>query len=379
MSQQRGARRTSGWVIGRVAGVPVVLSPSWLLVAGLILLIYFPFVQRVLGGADAVTIALTTLGFVVVLFVSVLLHELAHGMTAARYGSPAREYVVTFWGGHTAFDRDLSSPGASAVVSAAGPAANLVLAAAAWAATRADLPTPLWIVLWGATITNALVAGFNLLPGLPLDGGRVLEALVWKVTGRRYPGTVAAAWGGRVVAGGLAVWALGVPLLQGRSPDLTTIIWVALLASVLWSGASQALASAKVHRAAEGLDLRPLARPVLLVPAGTAVAELDVRAPETREADGPTVVLMRGEVPVAVVDVEALAAIPPQHRASTPLDAVARTLYREMVVGHVTGPEAVAAVARAQRHTSEVLLTQDRQVLGMVRVADVARALGRPA
>ncbi|UNX56133.1 site-2 protease family protein [Georgenia sp. TF02-10] len=374
--QPRPARAsTAGWVLFRLGGVPVVLAPSWLLIAAVLLALYYPVVRGLVPRAPTGTVAATTAAFVVMLFVSVLVHELAHGLVAARLGSRPREYVITFWGGHTAFERELPTPGASAAVSAAGPAANAVLAAAAWAATQLPGPAlPLWLVLWGAVVSNTIVAVFNLLPGLPLDGGRILEAAVWRATGDRLRGTTVAAWGGRVVVVAVVAAVLLWPLLEGRRPGLGTVLWVAILGSFLWAGAGQSLAAARTLRAARTLDLLALLRPAAALPATASVADA-----EPALARGAAVVVIDGGRPVAVVDVTAVVAVPAERRATTPVAAVAHPLAAEQVLPPLTGAAAAQAVARAQEHGSVAVVGDAAGVRGIVSVADVAAALRRPA
>ena len=368
-----GARTPSGWVIGRVRGTPVILAPSWLVIAAILVFLYYPLVRGGVPGASVGTIALTTGAFVVMLFVSVLLHELAHGLTASPLGARPREYVVTFWGGHTAFDRELPTPWTSAAVSAAGPAANAALAALAWALLQTGaLSEPLRLVLWGALFSNALVAAFNLLPGLPLDGGRILESLVWKVTGDRLRGTVAAAWGGRAIVVGGVLLALGVPFLQGRQPEIGRIVWVALLGSVLWAGAGQALQAVRFERSARDLDLRALAAPAVVLPASASLADADA----VLAGRGPTgVVLAHDGRLVALLDPAVAAQVPPARRASTELHSVSRRLAPEQVVGVMAGPAALAAMARAQGQGPVAVLLDHGAVAGVVEVARVADRL----
>src|SRR5690606_7409430 len=154
------------------------------------------------GGLAALAVAAAV---PLMLLLGVLAHEVAHGLAGHAVGSPPREYVLTLWGGHTQFANDMRTPGASAFVSVVGPLANAVLAGLAWWALGLA-GTPLSAVLWQiAALSNAVVAVFNLLPGYPLDGGRILEAAVWRATGDRLAGLNVAGWGGRVVAVGVAV------------------------------------------------------------------------------------------------------------------------------------------------------------------------------
>ena len=92
--------------------------------------------------------------------------------------------------------------------------------------------------------TNIYVAILNALPGLPLDGGRALEALVWRLTGSRTKGTLTAGWCGRAVAIVVVAWSVGIPLWRGRTPSPTTSILVVFVALMLWRSAGAAIASA---------------------------------------------------------------------------------------------------------------------------------------
>lgn len=356
-----GSRTPTGWVIGSVRGTPVVLAPSWLLVAGALVVLFYPSVARLVR--DPLSTAVTTLGFVAMLFVSVLLHELAHGATARRAGARPREYAITFWGGHTAFDRELPTPATSAWVSAAGPLTNLALAAVAWAAGALAGPTsvPVDLVLWGALVSNLFVGAFNLLPGTPLDGGRILEALVWAVTRDRATGAVASAWGGRVIAVAVVAWFLVAPLVRGERVELVTVVWVALLGGVLWSGATQALRHARAQRAVADLDLRTLAVPAAVLPAAATVGDADRAL-----AAGWAVLTADGDRLVGTVDRAAAATVPGPLRATTPLDAVSHPLAPAAVVTALAGAEAVLAASRAQRTGGPAVLLDAGRVLGVV-------------
>jgi len=98
------------------------------------------------------------------------------------------------------------------------PAANALLALVGWLAAPhidGDVTSLLVGAIW---FTNAFVAGFNLLPGLPLDGGFLVDSLVWRITGKRESGLIAAGWCGRVVTVLVVMWFLGLPLLNGQRP-----------------------------------------------------------------------------------------------------------------------------------------------------------------
>lgn len=379
MAEERraGTRRSSGWTIGRIAGTPVLLAPSWLITAAILTWVFLPTVRAVAPGLGFLGAVAAAAALPVLLALSVLLHEVAHGVTARMLGIPVTEYVVTLWGGHTQFEQEMRTPGTSALVSGVGPLGNAVLAAAFWWASGAATGLPERLLLAGA-FTNGFVAVFNLLPGLPLDGGRVLEALVWRVSGDRSRGTVVAAWTGRVLAVGVVLWWLGRPLLEGRRADLFTAVIALLVGSFLWFGATQALRSAQQARRAAGVDLLALARPAVAVPGTATLADVAAALDS-----GVVVVMVDHEGrPVAMADPAAAATVPAGLRARTGVEAVAVPVAPESVVTERRGVPAIRAMSIAQRAGPVAVLmdprTRPASVVGAVEVASVAAALTRP-
>lgn len=362
-----------GWRLGSVAGAPIYLAPSWLIVAAVLTFVFLPTVQRAapgLGTGAAVAAAAT---FPIGLFVSVLAHELAHGLAARGVGATVREYVVTFWGGHTSFGAELATPGASALVSAAGPAANLVLAGLGWLALGA-VPLGLPAVLLAAlTYANAIVAVFNLLPGNPLDGGRILEALIWRVTGNRETGTIGSGWVGRVLAVAIAVVVIGLPLLRGQQPSLTTSLWGLLVAGLIFNGATQSIRIGRARRSASGFDLRALLRPAVVVEATAMLAQ--VPRPPFGMGSSDVVVLDAVGRPIGVLDPAALATVPVAAHGTTPVSAVARRLPPEAVLTATSGADALSALARGVNASDVVVVVGPGGVLGTATREAVVTAL----
>lgn len=366
--------RAPGVRLGQVAGVPVYVAHSWLLVAALVTVLFGSGLAPQLGAlAYAVGV-----GYALAFFVAVVVHEAAHAAAARLVGLPPTHIVITFWGGHTQFESEAVSPGRSVWVAVVGPLANGALALGGWLALGVvgtagpdDTATAVAArLLLAFTLTNALLAGFNLLPGLPLDGGRVLEALVWRITGSRASGTVAAGWGGRVVAV-LAVAFAAWPLLEGRQPRLLSVVWAAVIGAMLWSAAGQAIRSARVRGRAERLDLRSVMRPVVAVAPGTSVADLPLAGAEA-------VVVLDGSGSVAaVVDDVAAAAVPVPRRHEVRVESVARPHQPDAVLDvSLAGDALIAAVQRAGRE--RLLVTDAGRVVGVVDVEHVVRALVAP-
>jgi Zn-dependent protease len=365
-------QRENGWVVGRVGAIPVVLSPGWLVAAVVLTALLMPFARRLAPGQAAVVVWSIALVLVFSLFGSTFLHEVAHAMVARHYAMPVRRIALTLLGGHTELGNRTPSPLASALVAGAGPATNLVLGALAWFVWLglAQGSTLAALVLAFA-VANGFVAALNLLPGLPLDGGRVLEALIWGMSGRRGTGTRVAAWAGRGLAVLIVVWALWPPL---GSDSFMRVVWAALIATFVWSGANQALQNVGLEEALDLLELGALVRPVVTQ---ESWAKVSVLGPLPTGTD---VVLVEGPDPVGVVDPSAAAAVPAGLRTTTPLVAVATSLPPEARVDvSLTGRDAVDAVRRASAQSRLLFaMGANGQVAGLIDVTDVIRALHAP-
>ena len=335
--------------LGTIAGAPVRLSWSWLLIAAVITLAFGPQIQRALpaigGGAYAVA-----LGYAVLLALSVLVHEAAHALTGRAFGQRTEEIALTLWGGHTQFRSPSARPLDTVLTAMAGPAANLVLAGLAHLAARA-VPGPsvpallLEVTVWA----NLLLAAFNALPGTPLDGGRMVESAVWAATGSRARGVEAAGWAGRVVAVGVLAAVLGPPTLAGRAPDLFVVVLAAWVALTLWRGADDAVRHGRWSRRLETLRLEQVEAPAIALPEHLSVAEALAQADGGRRA----VVAVDGAGrPRGVLDHTAAAGLTPACRTTTALAAVAVALAPGAVLVRddvpAAGPDLAARLADPQ-------------------------------
>ncbi|MDT0165028.1 site-2 protease family protein [Actinotalea sp. AC32] len=371
--------RTRGWVVGRAAGAPVVVSPGWVLAAVVLTVLFAPTVRSI-AFVDEVGAYAVSAVFVLLLLGSVFLHELAHALVARRQGVRVEELAVTLLGGHTRLGGSAPTPRASALVAASGPLVNLVLGGAAWLAAELLAPTSrgsvVWLLLVAAALANGFVGLFNLVPGLPLDGGRVLEAAVWRVTGSRSRGTAVAGWVGRAVAVLVVVWGVGRPLLAGGRPDAVGLLWTVLIGAFLWSGAGQAVRAARVDGRAARVTVRGLMRPAVAVPARGTLLDLDTAVAHAAAPVQDAVLLAGDGRPVAVVDAAAALSVPDERRARTALSAVALPLPEGAAVDvGLTGSDALRAVAALARVTPTVAVLDGVRVVGVLRSQDVVRAL----
>lgn len=370
----RDPQLTKGWIIGRVSGAPVVLTPSWFLAAAVLTVLFVPTVRSFAPGLGVGTYVVSFV-FVLLLFVSVFLHEVAHAVVARSRGHQVTELAVTLWGGHTAYSGTSRRPLDGILVSVVGPLTNLLLALVCWLAFLAQptMTIPA-LLLYAAAFSNAFVGLFNLLPGLPLDGGQILESVVWAVTGSRTRGTIVAGWVGRVVAVGVVVWALGWPVLNGYQVSLFTVAWSALIGAFLWSGAGAAIRNGRTREAVAGLSVAALAYPAVAVPVSSTVS--DAVASAQRAGAGHVVLVEADGRPVAYADPAAVAAVPAEQAPRTPVGAVAVGLPATAWVDvHLQGQDMLDAVAAVTRDAPVLAVTDGGRVVGLLDVAHVVAAL----
>ncbi|MEJ3750960.1 M50 family metallopeptidase [Actinomycetes bacterium KLBMP 9797] len=342
-----------------------------LLLALLVTVLYGEFVRSELDLSQLAGYAVG-FGFVVCLLGSVLLHELGHALTARRYGIGVRGITLELLGGYTEMDRDAPSPKVDLLVSLAGPAVSLVLGVAAAVATVA-LPerTLLHQLAFQLAVSNLVVAVFNALPGLPLDGGRALRAGVWAISRDRHLGTEVAGWVGRAVAIGTA--GLVALLTAAGVLSMFGLVFMLLVAFTLWQGAGQSIRMARISRRFPLIDLARLARPVFAVPTGTPLAEAQRQGGVGRPDVSLGVSDSAGRL-VALVDRAAAAAVPLERRPWVAVDAVARGIdgIQALPVG-LSGEQVIKAV---QAHPgAQYLVTSGEDVVGVLHVADLAHLL----
>lgn len=358
-----------GISVGRVGSVPVYLRPSWFLIAVLVTVLFAPGIRSTVSVASGVEY-LIALSFAVLLLLSVFIHEMAHAAAAAATGTPATHIVLDLWGGHTAFGEESAGPWRSIVVSVVGPLSNALLALVAEVAVLVGQPHGVARLLLQALATsNLVVAGFNALPGLPLDGGRVLEALVWWSTGDRHTGTLVAGWSGRLVAAGLVIWTLlGV---IGGGQTLTGALWLLLIAGLLWQGAGQAIAAAQWFRRADRAQIDDLLQPAVAVPSTATVASALLAASEVG-ARAVVVLDVYGR-PASIVDERSAADVPAGRADQVGAAAVAHALPEGAVLEAGLGGDEL--IQRLQAHPSAryAVLDPSERVVGVLDWEDVAR------
>jgi Zn-dependent protease len=356
-----------GIVVARPFGIPVFISPYWLIFAVVLVVMYANSVEVNIAKVQDRYIVATA--FVLLLYVSVLVHELAHCVVARGFGLPVRRVLLYPLGGYSEIEQEPATPGREALISGAGPVVSLALAGIGYGLAKVvsgGLPHQLIAQLFWA---NMIVGIFNLLPGLPLDGGRIFRAGVWKITGKQVQATIAAAWAGRV----LAVVLVALALFGQRSSSVSFLsiswLWLLVIAGFMWLQSTQAIKAAKIRDRLPSLSARTLARRAIPVQPNMPLAEA------VRRAQGDNaralVIVDHENTPTAIVSESAVLATPEERRPWIEVSSLARSLSDGMILSaNLSGMDLIKAVQ--QTPASEYLLIEPSgQVCGVLSSADL--------
>lgn len=223
--------------MSRLAGADVVIDSSLLFMGPLLAFVladnfYGPSGSRYLIAGI----------FVVALYASIFLHEYAHLLMGRAGGRQAQMIELALFGGVTVFDRPAARPGQQFATTIVGPITSILVGIASLAVAQS---TTTWVgaVAWSLGVTNVFLGLFNLLPGLPLDGGHAVRAILWKITGSQTAGLRATAWIGRGVAVLLVLGALWRDDLKGAGA--LNLVFAVVIAWTMWEAATTALRSLK--------------------------------------------------------------------------------------------------------------------------------------
>jgi len=364
--------RPSGtFKIGTIAGSDVLVSSSWFVVAGLIAFIVAPRIEASSPGLGAWKYV-AGFAFAVILYLSVLLHEASHAVMARRLGFPVGAITLHFLGGMTSIEGEARKPRQEFLIAVVGPLTSLAVGGVAlglWFVTPDGL---LLVAVEGLAGANLLVGLLNLVPGLPLDGGRVLKSLVWRLSGNVHQGTIVAGWAGRVTAVAAMLWPVLQSQLTGVEPTILDFLLAFVVAAFLWSGATAAMSAARLRSRLPHLVGRQLARRTLAVPGDLPIAEAVRRARDAQA--GSLITVTSSGVPVGIVSEAALDATPEERRPWVATAAVARSLDDGLrLPAAIAGEDLVTAITRYPA-SEYLLLEEDGSVFGVLTTADVDKA-----
>lgn len=374
--QQAPRQRGPGIYVGRLYDVPIYVSPSWLVPTVFITLLYADLFD---GGPDATpgpVAYLLSFGMAVLIALSIFLHEASHALTARLLGLPVRRIVIHLLGGVSEIARDPETPVREYLIAVAGPLTSLLLAGAGLAAMPAlHGNAARYAAVFG--LVNGLIGVLNLLPGLPLDGGRVLHSAVWRAVGDRHRATVAAAFGGRFVAVGIAFFPVLRHAVTGNPSAANGIdldvVWAFFIAMWVWGGATMELRTAEVRRRLPLVRVRQLLRRALAVAYDLPLAEAVRRA---RESGARALVTVDATGrPDGVVSEQAVIATPPDRQPWMAVSQVARHIEPSLILHVDTTGETLLEALRSHPASEYVVVDGTGEVVGVLATSDVAAVL----
>jgi Zn-dependent protease len=369
---------TASLRLGRIAGIPVGASWSVLLIAALFA---WSLAGSILPGlAPGLVPSTYWLAAVVaagLFFGSLLAHEVGHALVARRAGLRVRSITLWLLGGVAHLEDEPSSPGDDLRVAIVGPAISLALAAgfgvAAAALAALGAPALAVAVLGWLAVVNVALAVFNLIPAAPLDGGRVLRALLWRRHGNRARAAATAATAGQVAGGAL----IGYGLLGVFTGWGFGSLWTVLIGWFLVAAARQEREHAMVRGGLEGLRVGDVMTPTSVLAPGwfTVDALLRDQAAAWRPGGAPTAIPLRSfdGQPAGVVTIAALESVPPSQRHLVRAGDVAVPAWA-VAVARPDEP-VPALLARLPGSAGIAVAVVGGELVGVVTQADIARAL----
>lgn len=371
-SPRRAVRTPGAFPVGSVVGVPVRVSATTLV---LVAVLTFALVPRLRDESPGLgpAVWLVGAGIGVLVYLAVLVHELAHAVLARRHGHGVESITLSLIGGRTAVEGEAASPGEEFATALVGPLASLVLGATALGLRLLLGDGALAVALEVIVLANLVLGLLDLVPAPPMDGGRLVKAVAWRVTGSPRRGAVVSAYGGRVVAVVvLLLTLLVVPRLQGESSITDTVLGVAI-ALLLWTMATNELTVARLRLQVGGVVVRDLARRTLTVPLDLPLAEAIRRA---AEADAPGLVTADSHGTImGVVPDAALARVPQERRPWIATSEVARPVEQQhRLPADISGDELLSAINRAPV-AEYLLLDPGGALVGVLSLSDLDRAV----
>jgi Zn-dependent protease/predicted transcriptional regulator len=362
--------RRTGIKIGRVFGIPIYVHLSWFLI--------FVLITYSLGGEFGARYPqwtsgqLWSLGLLTSLlfFGSVLFHELSHSVVARHYRIPVASITLFFFGGIASITRDPGSAGQEFLIAAAGPASSYVLAGCfglvAFFTPKDSMPNA--VATWLAG-TNLLLATFNLLPGFPLDGGRIFRSIIWGITKNYSRSTRIAARIGQAIAYGMMGFGVYLAFLAHSSVNG---VWFIFLGWFLLTAARQSYVQVEAQSALQGLrasDVMTSEMPTV----GRDLSLEEYAQEASRTGRRAHLVVSDGRL-IGLMRIEALQAVPRQDWASTSVQAV--MLSREQLPS--TAPEeSVLNVLERMRsaNVDQLAVITGDNVVGLVTRDSILRVV----
>jgi len=360
------------WRIGRLFGIEINVDSSWLIIFGLVTWSlarsYFPQQYPAWGAWLHWTVGVATS---ILFFASVLAHELAHSLVAIRQGEAVRGITLFIFGGVAEISEEPERPSKEFLMALVGPLSSLVIAAVfalLWLLTR-NLVEPVGALARYLAMINGSLAFFNLIPGFPLDGGRVLRAVIWGVSDNLRLATRAASWIGQgvaflfILAG---IWQiLGGAWLNG--------LWIAFIGWFLNNAALTGYRQVVMRDVLGETRVENLKAPTFeaVSPSLTLQRLVDDYVMRRREHAYPVV---EGDQLQGIICLHDVKAVPQERWSETQVSQVMTPWERMVTVS--AGDDGNTVLSRLGTHDVHQLpVVEGRRLTGMVHRADVIRYL----
>jgi Zn-dependent protease/CBS domain-containing protein len=367
--KRKGGLLSNTFPIARIGGVEIGVHISWLLIFGLVTWSlaqgYFPLVIPDLDPGTALVLGVIS---ALLLFVSVLIHELAHAFVARARGLEARSITLFLFGGVANLGGEAKQPSTEFLIAVVGPLTSIALAGIAFVAANA-LDGAAAVVAGYLAVINLLLAVFNLVPGFPLDGGRVLRAIVWNATNSLRRGTEIAAGVGQLVA-----WLLmAIGFIQVLGGNLLGGIWIIAIGWFLMNAGQaslqQVILDLRLRRIRVGDVLRP---DTTTVPPGLSVADLVERflLPGNRRA----MPVGDDERLHGLITLGDVVGVPVEERGTTPISTVMTPVERLVTISPADSLT-VALERLGEGEFEQLPVVEGRTLVGMLTRADIMRQL----
>ena len=359
----------SSFRLFRIAGIDIGIHYTWVFVFVFFTWTlsqgYFPGQY---AGWSTVTYWITGAIAALLIFVSVLLHELAHSLVARTKGIPVHSITLFILGGVSNLEEEPQKPWAEFSMAIVGPATSLVLSFIFWGITRlmGNASTPLAAIISYMAVINLYLGVFNLLPGFPLDGGRVLRSILWGSTGSLVRATNIAARIGQVFG-----WALiGLGVFFMISVSLFNGLWIAFIGWFLNSSADASRKDIKLTERLSHIKVKELLNPNFETISPEATVQ-EMMMNILRKQQGRAVPVCRDGQLAGIITITDVKKVPPE-------EWVVTTVKQIMTGGplYTVSPEDnlnTAMTLIAKHDINQVLIRDQDKCAGLLTRADIIR------
>ncbi|UCE19354.1 MAG: site-2 protease family protein [Gemmatimonadota bacterium] len=363
--------RTS-WRIGRIFGIEIFIDSSWLIIFALITWslssFYFPHYHPGWSVRMYWLIGVTTS---IIFFMSVLIHELAHSLVAKKQGEEVRNITLFIFGGAAQIADEPDRPSKEFRMAIVGPLTSIALAVVfgiIWLIAR-EINQPLAALTRYVAFINVMLALFNLLPGFPLDGGRVLRSIVWGATGNFRRATRIATWAGQVLAFIFIVWGI----IQVFAGSFIGGLWIAFIGWFLHSAASRSYHQVFLREMLRGVRAKDLMTTDFKTVTGNMSVQKLIDEYVLHHAGHAFLVAENGHIE-GIVCLEDIKVVPQEKRATTLVREV-MTRKEELATAAPEEDGNVILSRLGSRDVGQLPVIERGQVIGILCRSDILRNL----